>query len=42
MIQKNLDDKSIPQDMESLLKKCFYFNDGKSTQRCLDFLRTLA
>ncbi|HIM84017.1 MAG TPA: hypothetical protein EYM55_05275 [Candidatus Marinimicrobia bacterium] len=42
MIQKNLDDKSIPQYMESLLKKFFYFNDGKSTQRCLDFLRTLA
>jgi hypothetical protein len=42
MIQRNLDDKSLPQDMESLLKKCFYFNDGKSTQRCLDFLCTLS
>lgn len=37
MIKRNLDDKSIPHDMESLLYKCFYFNDGKSTERCLDF-----
>ncbi|MFH1850928.1 MAG: CDP-glycerol glycerophosphotransferase family protein [Candidatus Neomarinimicrobiota bacterium] len=42
MIKKNLDDKSIRNDMDKLLHHFFYFNDGKSTQRCIDFLKTVS
>ncbi len=42
MIDRNLADKSIPNDMGDLLDKCFFFNDGKSTRRCVDALLKIA
>ena len=41
LINKNLHSKSISDQMNDLLHKCFYFNDGKSTKRCIQFIKRL-
>ncbi|MCF7858933.1 MAG: CDP-glycerol glycerophosphotransferase family protein [Candidatus Cloacimonetes bacterium] len=41
VIDKNLNDTSIPTRFNELLHNCFYFNDGLSTQRAVDFIGNL-
>ncbi|MBA7602332.1 MAG: hypothetical protein GH143_01055 [Calditrichaeota bacterium] len=39
LIRRNLVEQPYRNDLERLLQSCFYFNDGHSTSRCLDFLK---
>ncbi|MFC1898346.1 CDP-glycerol glycerophosphotransferase family protein [Candidatus Cloacimonadota bacterium] len=41
LIHRNLSDHRFKKDHQRMLNDCFYFNDGKSTQRAIDFLETL-
>ncbi|MDO9576723.1 MAG: CDP-glycerol glycerophosphotransferase family protein [Candidatus Cloacimonadales bacterium] len=41
VIKKNLKDAALPAKFNELLHNCFYFNDGKSTQRAVDFINSL-
>jgi CDP-glycerol glycerophosphotransferase (TagB/SpsB family) len=41
LIYKNLNDKFLPEKLNELLHNCFYFNDGKATERAAEFIRQL-
>jgi CDP-glycerol glycerophosphotransferase (TagB/SpsB family) len=41
IIKKNLNDKTLPAKFEELLNNCFYFNDGNSTKRAVNFINSL-
>lgn len=41
MIHKNLADQKRRNDYQELLHHCFYFNDGQSTNRAVEFLKTI-
>ena len=42
LVEKNLQENKYKSDLQSLLKKCFYFNDGKCTERAVSFLKNLS
>lgn len=41
LINKNLNDKSLPEKFNELLHNCFYFNDGRATERAAEFIKQL-
>ncbi|MCD6181030.1 MAG: hypothetical protein J7K89_01440 [Candidatus Cloacimonetes bacterium] len=41
MISNALAQQKYRQDYQEMLHRVFYFNDGKSTDRALDFLQKL-
>jgi CDP-glycerol glycerophosphotransferase (TagB/SpsB family) len=41
LIQQDLADKNNQKKYSELLNDCFYFNDGKSVQRALDFINSI-
>ena len=40
LVDQNLSDNSLRKQYLNLLNNCFYFNDGKSSQRALDFIHS--
>lgn len=41
IVGKNLKDETLRDKYLSLLNNCFYFNDGKSSQRSCDFIKSI-
>ncbi len=41
LIQSNFGNREMKLVLNDLLQKCFFHNDGKSTQRCVDFFRSV-
>ena len=41
IIDDNIKNQKFKDDYDKLLHNCFYFNDGKSVKRAIDFLNTL-
>lgn len=41
IVDKNLKDETLRDKYLSLLNNCFYFNDGKSSQRSSDFIKSI-
>jgi hypothetical protein len=39
IVQRNLLDETLREKYITLLNNCFYFNDGKSSQRAHDFIK---
>jgi hypothetical protein len=42
LIEENLQSQRFRKDYEKLLHNCFYFNDGRSVERAVAFIRSLA
>jgi CDP-glycerol glycerophosphotransferase (TagB/SpsB family) len=41
LVDENIKTNKYKDDLKTLLKNCFYFNDGKSTERAVKFLSGL-
>ena len=41
MINDELENSNSKKQYKDLLNNCFYFNDGKSTKRAVDFIQSL-
>ncbi|MDO9576720.1 MAG: CDP-glycerol glycerophosphotransferase family protein [Candidatus Cloacimonadales bacterium] len=42
LIKENLENQDTEKIMNELLFNCFYFNDGKSTNRAIEFIKSLS
>ncbi|HEX9975520.1 MAG TPA: CDP-glycerol glycerophosphotransferase family protein [bacterium] len=42
LIDENLKNQNYKDDYEKLLHNCFYFNDGKSAERALTFIKSIS
>ncbi|MCK4641469.1 MAG: CDP-glycerol glycerophosphotransferase family protein [Candidatus Marinimicrobia bacterium] len=42
LVKGNLQKNKYKTDLQSLLKKCFYFNDGKCTERAVSFIKSMS
>ena len=41
MVAEDLNNPNLVNLYNEMLNNCFYFNDGKSTQRAVDFIRKI-
>ena len=41
LIKSNLEDKNLFNVYEQMLNNCFYYNDGKSTDRAVKFIKSI-
>ena len=41
LIEQTLTDKNLLKRLDKLLHHCFYFNDGKSSRRAIEFINSL-
>ena len=41
LIKSDLEDKNLINIYEQMLNNCFYFNDGKSTDRAVEFIKSI-
>lgn len=41
LVKSNLEEQTFREDYSTMLNACFYFNDGKSTERAISFLNNL-
>ena len=41
LVKSDLEDKNLINTYEKMLNNCFYFNDGKSTDRAVEFIKSI-
>jgi hypothetical protein len=42
LIEQNFSDQNYQADYKKLLDNCFYFNDGKSVDRAVEFIKSIS